>query len=144
MLKEVKNLGHKGEVKNVADGYARNFLIPKGLAEVLNRHSMMVAEARKKKKVRVSKEKQEKKTKLAKKMNRKKITVKVKADDNGTMYAGLDKKALSVELGKQGYDIEPSELKMKGVIKKIGKHKVELKLAKEKAIITVETSVIPN
>ena len=48
LLKEIKSLGHKGEVKEVPDGYARNFLIPQKLAEALNKHALFVVQGAKK------------------------------------------------------------------------------------------------
>ena len=99
----------------------------------------MLSRAQKNKQKRLKKEEKERKNKLVKKIDRKKIEIQVKADENGTMYAGIDKKSLSAELNKQGFDVAPSEIKMKGVIKKIGKHKVELKILGQKASLVIET-----
>ena len=61
LLKEVKGLGHAGETKEVSDGYSRNFLIPKGMADMATKHSLSVLDAQGKKKERAKKQEERKK-----------------------------------------------------------------------------------
>ena len=135
LLKEVQGLGHAGEVKEVKDGYARNFLIPNSLASILNKHSLVQAEAQKQKRERIQKLEVRSKKAEAKKMDGKSIEIIVKADEKGTLYSKLDAKKISAELKKQKFNIEPDELKLSEPIKKIGEAEVELNLACESAKI---------
>jgi len=138
LLKNIPKLGIEGEIKEVKEGYAKNFLIPQGLADFVTKHSMSVIKAQKTKKEKTIIQDKKNKIKYAKKLNRKKIVISVAADEKGTLYAGLDKKSISNELKKLGYEIDIKEIKLKETIKKIGKKKVELKIAKEKAIMTLD------
>lgn len=138
LQKEVKGFGHAGDIKEVSEGYARNFLLPRSLADMATKHSLGVHEAKKNKRERVRKERGIKKTKLAKKIEGRKFAVAAKVDAKGTLYAGLDTKAVANELKKKGFDVEPNEIMLKSAIKKIGKHDIELNLAGEKVKISVE------
>ena len=138
ILKETKNLGRKGDIKEVPDGYARNFLIPNKIVEFLTDHALTMLATQKAKQKRIKTVIKKDKGKLANKINRKRIVLKAKVDDVGTLYAGLDKKAIAKELVKKGYDIEANEIKLKTSIKKVGKYTVELKLSKKKVVIKLE------
>ena len=138
LLKTVPGLGQAGEVKEVNEGYARNHLIPKDLADMVTKHSMNVIEAQKKKRERMNVQEKQAKKKLAKKLDRKTISIEAKADDNDTLYAGITAKSLAVELQNQGHKVESGEIKLSGVIKKIGEHKAELKMGGEKAKIKIK------
>jgi len=138
LLKEVRNIGHAGEIKDLKEGYARNYLIPSGLASVVSKHSMGVAQAQKNKKEKQKKLEAKSKKSEAKKIDGKKFEIKVKADEKGTLYAKLDAKNIARELKKQGYNIEPDEIKLAEPIKKIGEFEVELNLAGENVKVKLE------
>jgi len=103
LLKEVRGLGHIGDIKNVSDGYARNFLIPNNLVSPAVDEKAFDINIQKKKKEKQAKIKQGQKKKLASKINKKKIKIIAKVDEKGTLYAGLGKKEISEELRKRGF-----------------------------------------
>lgn len=138
LLKEVQGFGHVGETKEVSDGYARNFLIPKGLAAMATKHTLKVVGDQKAKKVRQAQKSARSKELLAKKINKKTFEIKAKADEKGTLYAGIDKKLLAEELRKQGVELETSEIKLKENIKKIGDYEIDIILGKEKAVVKLK------
>jgi large subunit ribosomal protein L9 len=138
LLKTVPGLGQAGEVKEVSEGYARNYLIPQDLADLVTKHSINVLSAQKKKRERMNAQEKLAKKKLAKKLNRKVFTIETTADDNDTLYAGITAKSLAVELQNQGHKVEAGEIKLKSAIKKLGEHKAELKLGGEKVMIRVK------
>jgi large subunit ribosomal protein L9 len=142
LKKEVPRLGLKGEVKEVSDGYARNFLIPHGLAEILSKHSLHMVKAQQNKQVRQKKKQVVRKSKLATKLKGKIITISTKTDETGTLYSGLNQKAIAEELVKQKYDIDPSDIDLKEPIKKIGEYPLSLKLVDSKTGIKLK--VIKN
>jgi large subunit ribosomal protein L9 len=138
LLKEVQNLGHAGEIKEVAEGYARNFLIPKGLADVLSKHNLNVLEAQKRKHEKMLEKAKKDKVKLAKKITGQKFKIQAKADEKGSLYAKINAKAVAAELARQGFKIEDSEVKLPEAIKKTGEYEVELNLGGERVKIKVE------
>jgi large subunit ribosomal protein L9 len=138
LLKEVKGLGRKGEIKEVADGHALNFLIPSGQAAMLTKHAKSVLEAQKAKKERLVKKAAVDKAKLARKLDRKKFEIKAKADEKGTLFAGIDAKAVARELATQGFEVESTEVLLKEKIKKLGNYTIELKLGNEKVSVKLE------
>lgn len=135
LLKEVKNLGRKGDIKNVPDGYARNFLLPGGLAEAMTRHSAKMIQAQKAKRSKLALVAEKDKSRLARQIDGQTIAIKAKADDSGTLYAGLDKKAIAAELKKQGYGVSPEDIRLEAPIKKIGTVGIELKLGKSRTAV---------
>lgn len=138
LLKEVQGLGKAGEIKDVAEGYARNFLIVKGLADLATKHSLNVLEAQKGKRERTAVKTIQNKQKLAKKINEQKFEIKAKADGKGSLYAKINAKAVAAELLKQGFKIEDSEVKLPEALKKTGENEVELNLGGEKVMIRVD------
>ncbi len=137
LLKEVQNLGRQGDIKEVKEGYARNFLISQGLADILTKHSLSMLEAQKKKKVRSKKLEVRSKKSLARKIAGKNFVIQAKADDKGTLYAKVDVKAIAGELQKQDYAVDVGEVVLDKVIKKVGEYEVELKLGGEKAKVSI-------
>lgn len=138
LLKEVRELGHAGDVKDVSDGYGRNFLIPRGLAAILTAENLKAVAVEKFKKEKAVKNLKKVKDKLAKKIFGKKFEIAAKADETGTLYAKIDAKAISAELNKQGYKIKPNEIKFSEPIKKIGEYEVDLELGGGSGKIKVE------
>lgn len=131
LIKEVQGFGHAGEIKEVKEGYAKNFLIPKGLAVSANKHSLKMINDQKNKQIRQTEKVKTKKQLLAKKLKNKTIEIKTTADETGTLYAGLDTKKISEELKKQGFSIESDEIKLKTPIKTLGEYNLTVKLAGE-------------
>lgn len=128
LKKDVKDVGKKGEVANVSDGYARNFLIPKGLAEeatkaTLNelKHKSKVA---KKKKAEAKKEAE----KLASKLEKESFQVSVKAGENGRLFGSVTTKDIASAVKKAGYKIDKRKIDLDEYIKSLGVHKVKVKL----------------
>ncbi|MCY6372250.1 50S ribosomal protein L9 [Clostridium ganghwense] len=128
LLKDVKGQGKKGEVINVSDGYARNFLLPKGLAKeatdanihILNKQQ----EAARKKKLAETEAAQ----KSAEELRNKEIKISAKAGDGGRLFGAITSKDIASELKKQ-YKIEVDKKKIvSDTIKQLGTYEVEVKL----------------
>jgi len=129
LVKDVKNLGKRGEVKEVADGYARNFLIPNGLAEPatqsVQEKMTRIAQTEAK-----QKQEQEKKMKeLAQKITGKEITVYSKAEKE-KLFGAISPKTIADQIKKEGWgEIEEEMVKIAEPIKKVGKYSIKLKLS---------------
>lgn len=132
LLKDVKGTGKKGEIVEVNDGYARNFLIKKGLAQEGTQQNIYVAEQRKKAyEAKIAAERAEARE-VANKL--KNVTVKVSAkggENNGKMFGSVTSEMISNALKDLGFDIDKKKIEIKDSIRDFGEFKVVLKLYSE-------------
>jgi len=131
LLQDVKGVGKKGEVINASDGYARNFLFPKKLAQEANDVNMHILnkknEADRKKKLAEIEAAQ----KLAGELRDKIVKLSAKAGENGRLFGAITSKDIAQELNKQhNVDIDKKKLVM-DTIKTMGTFDVEIKLYPE-------------
>lgn len=132
LMEDVKGTGKKGEMVNVKDGYARNFLIPKGLAVEATAENINIMKA-KKEAENIKKEKEKAKAReLAEKLNSITVVIKTKAGENGKLFGSITSKDISDKL-KSDYkiDIDKKKLNMPEPIKSLGTSVVEVKLYPE-------------
>ena len=130
-LEDVKGQGKKGDIVDVSDGYARNFLIKKNLAKEAN--SSAINEAKQKREAeerRKAAEKAEAQN-LAKNLFGKEISLFVKCGDNGKIFGSVTSKEISEELLKSGFDIDKKKIVLKENIKNEGLYEVEIKIYPE-------------
>lgn len=126
LLQDVKNVGKKGEIKNVPDGFARNFLLAKKLATVATpeivAQTKLVEENKNK---QLEKEKQETQ-KMAEALRGKKFIIKTRAKD-GKLFGSITAKEIATEIKKSGYDVPEKSIQTKH-IKELGEKRVEINL----------------
>ena len=124
-LQDIQGTGKKGEVKNVADGYARNFLLKKSLARIATKNAVTKMETEVKKKVESSEEDLVEQQGAASKLDGAEIEIKGKVCDGGTLYAAISAKKIVEIIKKQfGVVIKQKQLKIKNQIKEIGDHDI--------------------
>ena len=129
LIKDVKSLGKAGDVKEVKDGYGKNFLIAKGFAkhataEIIEEHKKEVAEKEAQEKAELVRLEE-----LAKKLDKLEIIVKKKVGDNGHLFGAVTKEEIAQALLEEhGIEIEKKHITDKAAIKAIGEHSVDLKL----------------
>lgn len=142
LLKDVKGTGKAGEVKEVADGYARNCLIKKGLAEEAT--SVKVNSLNNKKDAQVFHKQEEIKAlkEQAKKINGEKITVKIKCGENGRIFGSVTSKEIADTLIEKGFDVDKKKIVLKDNIKNLGEYQVEIKFLPD-AVAKVKVEVVP-
>lgn len=128
LLQDVKGQGKKGEVVDVNEGYARNFLVKKGLAEIataskLNEISTKksAADFHKAEEIKATRE-------LAKTIEGKTFTVKIKAGQNGKVFGSVTSSNVSEALASAGYSIDKKKIIVASPIKNTGVYEIELKL----------------
>ncbi len=129
LTKDVKTLGYIGEIVNVSDGYARNFLFPKGLAKEATPQNLNIAKqqqkANEKRKLleRLSAEE------AAKKLNGLKVVVKEKCGENGRLFGSVTSKEISEAIMTQhGIDIDKKRIVMEEHLKELGEFALQVKL----------------
>ena len=127
LLKDVKKLGKKDEIKNVADGYAMNFLLPRKLAITATDEKLKQIEAGVKRTKKIVSQRKNKYEELIKKLKGLKLEIKVKVSAGGKLFAGLSGKDISRELkGQKKIEIDEKFIKLDKHIKKIGEHRVKI------------------
>lgn len=124
---DVAQLGHKGELKQVALGYAHNYLLPKGLARLATAELVSQIQKRQLKKLSQQEEAASQAKKLAKLLAGKTFKIKVKTSPEGKLFAALGEKDILSILAKNKIDTANIKLLSKP-IKQTGEHKVELDL----------------
>ena len=132
MLKDLKGTGKKGEIIEVNDGYARNFLIKKGYAQEGTAQNLYVADQRKKaNEARIARERAEA-LELADKLAP--ITVKVSAkggENGGKMFGSVTAEMIANALHDLGFEIDKKKIEIKESIRDFGKTEVLLRLYPE-------------
>ncbi len=126
LLKKVPNLGQTGEIKEVADGYARNFLLPQGLVKVATESVINQLEFKKQKQQKKTANKVKQYKELAKKINNLKIIIKAKADDKKTLFAAIKEADIAQELKNRNYDIPAEFIKLDQPIKQLGYYDINI------------------
>ncbi|MDE6091528.1 MAG: 50S ribosomal protein L9 [Ruminococcus sp.] len=128
-LKDVKGSGKKGEVKNVADGYARNMLIPKGFAIEANSKNMAeLAGQQSSAQHKIDLEIQAAKN-AAEKIRDKKVNIKAKAGSNGKLFGSVTAGNVSDAINEQlGVKVDKKKITLSSDIKNFGSYNAVIKL----------------
>ena len=126
LLNKVKGLGEKYDTKEVADGYARNFLLPQNLAEISTPERAAIMKERKagnrrRKRFGASRG-------LAEKLEMLEIIVKAKAQEDGTLYGSVGPKEIAAAIKKHHTSIDEKQISIKNPIKKLGEHEAVVNL----------------
>lgn len=139
LLADVKGHGKKGELCNVSDGYARNFLLPKKLAVVADAAAMSELKSREDAKAFHKAEEEKAAKDMATRLDKQTFTVSAKAGANGKLFGAVTAKEVSAVIkAKTGLDIDKRKIQMSD-IKAYGTYSAEVKLYTGiSATITVE------
>ena len=131
LLSDVENLGESGDVITVKPGYARNKLIPQGLA--LRASNRNIAVANENKKVATAKLERENQALnvLAKKLSKVEITIEVKVGDEEKMFGSITNKDIHKELIDKGFEIEKNQISIEEPIKALGIYHINVKISKD-------------
>ena len=126
---DVKGTGKKGQLVNVSDGYARNFLLPKGLAKEATKDNINILKGKKESiKYKIKNETDEAKA-IAEKMKEISVVIKAKAGESGKLFGSVTSKEVSEELTKQHHiKLDKKKFVMPDGIKTLGVTEVDVKL----------------
>jgi len=143
LLQDVKSLGKKGEMVNASDGYARNFLIPKGLAKEVNNQVMNEFKNAENSKKYKTEQEIAAANAAKEKLDGKSILIKAKAGQGSKLFGSITSKEVSAEIkNKFALDIDKRKIQM-GDIKTVGSFKAEIKLYTGiSATLTVEVEAL--
>lgn len=134
LREDVEKLGSRGEVVKVANGYARNFLLPRKLAVMATDANKKIIEQEKQAALRREAKEQGDAQELAKMMANVSVTVAQRAGDNDQLFGSVTAQDVAALLEKQGYHIDRRKIQLDEPIKTLGEHKVHVRLHKNVAI----------
>lgn len=140
LIKKIPHLGESGDVKEVAEGYARNYLIPQKLAIIATKSSLEKIVERKNEENKKTTEKNKRLRELSAEFNGKTFTLSAKGK-KGTLFGSVGPKEIATEIGKHGFAVEEKMIDLKEHIKKTGSYEIIIKFSPEirsTAYLTVE------
>ncbi len=139
LIKDVKSQGKKGDIINVSDGFATNFLFKQKLAIPANSGNLSINSAQKASEAKAKEEAKNNAEDLAKKLSKVSVSISVKSGSNGQLFGSVTNKEISEELNKLGFEIDKKKIIIESPIKTQGSYIVQIKLYPE-----VSANIIVN
>lgn len=124
---DVKGQGKKGDVVNVSDGYARNYLFKNGLAEEATATAVNSAKIKKEADDHRRAVERAEAVALAEKLDKTEVTVKIKVGENGKLFGSLNTQAIADALSSQGLTVDKKKIVLTEPIKSLGTYTVTVK-----------------
>ncbi len=141
LREDIEKLGSRGQVVKVADGFARNFLLPRRLAVPATEANKKIVEQERQAALRREAKEKASAEELAKMLSAVTLTTTQKAGEADQLFGSVTAKDIAEMLEKQGYSIDRKKIVLDHPIKTLGEHKVTLKLHRE---VSVEIPVTVN
>lgn len=140
LLQDVKSLGKKGEIVNVNDGYARNFILPKKLGAEANSKNLNDLKLQKDNEAKIAKEHLEAAKTLGEKLKAGHVELSIKVGEGGKTFGSVSSKEIAAAVKEQmNLEIDKKKIQLKEVLKTLGTHNVPVKLHPE---VTAELKVV--
>ena len=127
-IKDLKNQGKKGQIKNVKDGYAENFLIKQGYAVRKTKESLAKLESEQRNKAALDAENKKNAEELKTELSKVIIDFKVKTGEGDKVFGSISVKQIKDELKKKNFQIDKSQIEITSPIASLGFHNVDIKL----------------
>ena len=141
---DVTKLGRKGDIVDVAKGYARNYLLPKNLAIVATDSNIAIAEKIQEKRIAEITESEELAESIKVALADAHLVIPQKSTDEGTLYAAVaDNEIVEVIEKFSGFKIEESQIELNDQVKEIGLHNIKIRIS-EDVDFEVVLEVIPE
>jgi large subunit ribosomal protein L9 len=131
LFDNVKNLGRQGEIVKVSEGYFRNFLKPKKLAEEATPAAVKRVEQMKKRELELAAEREAEARELAGKLENVTITVKSKAGDSDKLFGSITPQDIADAMKQQGYAVDRKNIILPEPVKKLGSYTIGIRIHPE-------------
>ena len=142
LLQDIENIGKKYEIKEVADGYARNFLIPKGLAKLATEEALLWLETQKEIEAKKAEEDLKKVQEIASAIDDQEVIIPVKVGEDGQLFESINVQKIFEKLKELGFNVKKTQIELPESIKELGEFPVKIKfehnLEAEIKVIIVE------
>jgi large subunit ribosomal protein L9 len=128
LLQNVEDLGKKYEVKDVKDGYARNFLFPEKLAKPATEEALKWLQDQKEVIAQEAEEDLKKSQELASKIDGIEVNISVKVGDEGQLFESINSQKVADALKEMGFEVKKSQIDLASPIKELGEFPISVKL----------------
>ena len=129
LLEDIENIGKKYDVKELKDGYARNFLIPKKLVKLATEKNLKSMEAQKEIQVKKSEQDLKGAQETATKLDGLEIIIPVKIGEENQLFESINTQKIADKIKELGFEIKKTQIEIKDAIKEIGEFPIKIKLA---------------
>ena len=126
LLKDVENVGKQFEIKEVADGHARNLLIPQGVVKPATKEAIAWVEVQREILAKKSEEELKGVQELASKLDDFELQLAMKVGDEGQLFEQINAQKISDKLKELGFEVKKSQVKLEAPIKELGEFEVKL------------------
>ncbi len=127
LLQDVENLGKKYEVKDIKDGYARNFLIPKGLAKIATKEALKWLEEQKEIEEKMAGEELREIQKLASEIDGVEVIIPIKVGEDGQLFERIPPQKISEKLKELGFKVKKSQIDLAEPLGELGEFPIKVK-----------------
>jgi|TARA_Y100000782_G_scaffold55427_1_gene61516 large subunit ribosomal protein L9 len=131
LTKDIENLGNEGDVISVKPGFARNFLLPKGLAINFSSHQLTKIENQLKQQERKIEREKESLSDILNQISGLEVSIKAKSEDNERLFGSVTKTDIEQLLLEHNIQINKKYIDLKSPLKTLGLHEVEVKFNSE-------------
>lgn len=125
---KVKGVGNAGEIKDVSDGYARNFLLPKGLAVIADANALKSLEQQLQQADKRDERELTRSQNLKEKIENLKLNYKVKAGEGGRLFGSVTSKDIADEMARMGVKVDRRKIMLEEPIRQLGSYELEIRL----------------
>ena len=131
LQQDVKNLGKKGDVVEVSEGYGRNYLIPRKAAVMANAENLNVAKAQAASKARKKQQASDEAKLMAAQLEKVSVTIPVKTGEGGKLFGSVTGKDVSDALKRENIDVDKKKISIQGDITGVGEYEAVIKVHPE-------------
>lgn len=142
LAEDVPALGKQGEIVQVRAGYARNYLLPQGLATVATEHNKRMVEKHRVKLAELQKQRLDELKKLADAISKYSVTIEAHANEEGHLYGSIGAADISKSLRSASFDVAPECVRLEGPLKELAMYTVKVQLHADVAT-EVKVWVVP-
>jgi large subunit ribosomal protein L9 len=143
LTQAVPHLGQPGELVKVRPGFARNYLIPQGMATFATQHNLLIVEKHRQRLKEIEQARRADLLSLAAQIAQRSLTIEANANEEGHLYGSVNADQIAASLRTEGFPIETENVRIEGPLKDLGLYTIKLHLAQE---ITTEVKlwVVPT
>ena len=142
LTEEIRGLGTRGDVVTVKDGYARNYLIPKNLAQEASKGNLNAIEHQRRKWALLAQEEKNAAQKAADRVKGVKVQIEKRVGEHGHLFGSVTANEIADALAEKGIEVDKRRIELGSPIKNIGLHDVEVRLHRDVSA-SIQVEVVP-